>query len=135
MYYSFHIIEAMASFKKAAKLDERSAILHWAQALAYGPNINDYGYRASPEALAALSKAKEYASTATSFERALIDAMAVRYTADSADATRAQLNEAYTGMMKKVYEKFLNNADAMALYADAMMLQHPWDLWFVNGAK
>ena len=133
MYYSFHIIEAMASFKKAAKLDERSAILHWAQALAYGPNINDYGYRASPEALAALSKAKEYASTATSFERALIDAMAVRYTADSADATRAQLNEAYTGMMKKVYEKFLNNADAMALYADAMMLQHPWDLWFVNG--
>ena len=133
MYYSFHIIEAMASFKKAAKFDERSAILHWAQALAYGPNINDYGYRASPEALAALSKAKEFSSTASSFERELIDAMSVRYTADSADATRAQLNEAYTGMMKKVYEKFLNNADAMALYVDAMMLQHPWDLWLVDG--
>ena len=133
MYYSFHIIEAMASFKKAAKFDENSAIIYWAQALGYGPNINDYGYRASPEALAALSKAKELSSTATDFEKALIDAMAVRYTADSADATRAQLNEAYTGMMKKVSEKFSTNADAMALYADAMMLQHPWDLWFVNG--
>ncbi len=133
MYYSFHIIEAMASFKKAAKFDENAAVIYWAQALGYGPNINDYGYRASPEALAALNKAKELSSTATAFERALIDAMAVRYTADSADATRAQLNEAYTGMMKKVYEKFPTNADAMALYADAMMLQHPWDLWFVNG--
>ena len=133
MYYSFHIIEAMASFKKAAKFDENAAIIYWAQALGYGPNINDYGYRASPEALAALNKAKELSSTATAFERALIDAISVRYTADSADATRAQLNEAYTGMMKKVYESFSTNADAMALYADAMMLQHPWDLWFVNG--
>lgn len=133
MYYSFHIIEAMASFKKAAKFDENSAIIYWAQALGYGPNINDYGYRASPEALAALSKAKEFSSTATAFERALIDAISVRYTADSADATRAQLNQAYTDMMKKVYKKFPTNSDAMALYADAMMLQHPWDLWFVNG--
>ncbi|HET6766590.1 MAG TPA: hypothetical protein VFH08_04300 [Chitinophagaceae bacterium] len=133
MYYSFHIIEAMASFKKAARFDENAAILYWAQALGYGPNINDYGYRASPEALAALNKAKELSSTATDFEKELIGAMSVRYTADSADATRAQLNQAYTDMMKKVYEKFSTNADAMALYADAMMLQHPWDLWFVNG--
>src|SRR6188474_1079686 len=48
MYYSFHIIESMASFKKAARFDPSSAILYWAQALAYGPNINDVGYAASP---------------------------------------------------------------------------------------
>ena len=133
MYYSFHIIEAMASFKKAAKFDENSAILYWAQALSYGPNINDYGYRASPEALAALNKAKELSANATEFEKALIDATSVRYTADSADATRVKLNQDYTDRMKIVYEKFPSNADAMALYADAMMLQHPWDLWFTNG--
>ena len=34
MYYSFHIIEAMASFKKAAKFDKNSPMLYWAQALA-----------------------------------------------------------------------------------------------------
>jgi hypothetical protein len=36
-------------------------------------------------------------------------------------------------MMKEVYVKFPNNPDAQALYADAMMLQHPWDLWNVDG--
>src|ERR1041385_4212413 len=50
MYYCFHIIEAMASFKKAARFDPACAMIFWAQALAYGPNINDLGYRASPEA-------------------------------------------------------------------------------------
>ena len=25
------------------------------------------------------------------------------------------------------------SADVAALYADALMLQHPWDLWFTNG--
>ena len=133
MYYSFHIIEAMASFKKAARFDPSSAIIHWAQALAYGPNINDYGYRASPEALAAVSEAKSLAGTASPFEQALIGAITVRYTADSADATRTRLNQDYTDKMKAVYEKFPGNPDAQALYADAMMLQHPWDLWNADG--
>ncbi|MFN5135893.1 MAG: tetratricopeptide repeat protein [Chitinophagaceae bacterium] len=133
MYYGLHIIEAMASFKKAAKFDAECATIHWAQALVYGPNINDYGFRASPEALKALNKAKQFASTATAFEKELIDVMSVRYTADSADATRKQLNEAYTAKMKLVAAKFPGNAEALALYADAMMLEHPWDLWNVNG--
>src|SRR6188472_365125 len=30
MYYSFHIIEAMASFKKAARFDPNCAMLYWA---------------------------------------------------------------------------------------------------------
>lgn len=133
MYYSFHIIEAQASFKKAARFDPGSAVIHWAQALTYGPNINDYGYRASPEALAALNKSIELSSSATEFEKALIRAMSARYTADSADATRSRLNQDYTDKMKLVYQKFASNSDAMALYADAMMLQHPWDLWSVDG--
>ena len=133
MYYSFHIIEAMASFKKAAKFDANCAMLYWAQALGYGPNINDFGYRASPEALAALTKAKEFSSTANAFEKGLIDALSARYTADSTDATRASLNQEYTDQMKKVYEKFPGNPDAQALYADALMLQHPWDLWNADG--
>ncbi len=132
-YYGFHIIEAMASFKKAAKFDAGCAILYWAQALGYGPNINDFGYRASAEALAATNKANELAATASAFEKDLIAAMQVRYTADSADATRAALNQAYTNKMKAVYLKHAAIADAQVLYADAMMLQHPWDLWNTDG--
>lgn len=133
MYYSFHIIEAMASFKKAAKFDPACAMLYWAQALAYGPNINDLGYAASPEALQATKKAKEFSSSATAIEKALIDAMSVRYTADSADMNRKQLNEAYTAGMQSIHEKFPDHPDVAALYADAMMLEHPWDLWNIDG--
>ena len=133
MYYSFHIIEAMASFKKAAKFDSACAILYWAQALTYGPNINDLGYVASPAALQATQMATQLSGKANAMEKALINAMAVRYTADSADATRAKLNVQYTAMMKKVYDNFSHDADAQALYADAMMLEHPWDLWNIDG--
>ena len=133
MYYSFHIIEAMASFKKAAKFDPGCAMLYWAQALAYGPNINDLGYAASPEALEATKKAQELASTANDIEKVLINAMSFRYTADSADINREKLNENYTNLMRLTHQTFPNNADVAALYADAMMLQHPWDLWEVNG--
>lgn len=132
-YYSFHIIESMASFRKAIKFDGTSAMLYWGQALAFGPNINDYGYAASPEALNAVKKAKEFYSTASPLEKALIDAMSVRYTKDSADLNRKMLNERYTQEMKKVYEAFPREADAATLYADAMMLEHPWELWFPDG--
>jgi tetratricopeptide (TPR) repeat protein len=133
MYYCFHIIEAMASFKKAAKFDPNCPMLYWAQALAYGPNINDFGYRASPEALSSTKRAKELSSKAAQLEKELIDAMFVRYTADSADVTRAKLNQDYVDMMEKVYKNYPANPDAQALYADAMMLQHPWDLWNNHG--
>ena len=132
MYYSFHIIEAMASFKKAAKFDENSPMLHWAQALAYGPNINDYGYTASPEALSASGKALEVSARGTEKEMALIEAQRVRYSYDSS-LTRAMLNQLYVDKMKEAYEKYPGDADVATLYADAMMLQHPWDLWNING--
>lgn len=133
MYYSFHIIEAMASFKKAVRFDSSCAMLYWAQALAYGPNINDMGYVASPAALQATQMSSSLRSFAGNVEKELINAMTLRYTADSADATRAILNRKYTDAMKQVFLKFPAHADVQALYADAMMLEHPWDLWFVNG--
>ena len=132
MYYSFHIIEAMASFKKAAKFDPSSAMLYWAQALAYGPNINDLGYAASPEALAAIAKATEFLNGCTDKEKQLILAQQSRYAADST-ISRQSLNQSYTENMREIYAKFPNDADVAALYADAMMLEHPWDLWRKDG--
>jgi len=132
MYYSFHIIESMASFKKATKFDNRSAMLYWAQALAYGPNINDYGYTASYEAYLAAGRAIESCGNCTEKEEALIRAQRSRYTGDSTE-DRKELNQVYVNAMKEVYEKFPDDADVAVLYADAMMLQHPWDLWSIDG--
>jgi tetratricopeptide (TPR) repeat protein len=132
MYYGFHIIEAMASFKKAEKFDPNSAMIYWAKALAYGPNINDLGYAASPDALTAVNKAVELSGNATAIEKGLILAQAARYSADSTQ-TRTDLNQRYADRMQQLYEQFPASTDVAALYADALMLQHPWDLWFTNG--
>jgi len=132
MYYAFHIIEAMASFKKAELFDAGNAMIFWAQALAYGPNINDFAYAATPEAFAAAQKAVSLAAACTGKEKALIAAIAVRYSADST-ISRASLNQLYADKMKNAYSLFKEDADIAALYADALMLQHPWDYWKHNG--
>ncbi len=133
MYYGFHIIEAMASFRKAEKFDPLCAMIHWAKALAYGPNINDLGYVASPDALLESGRAAELSANNTPTEKILIAAQQIRYSADSTK-TREQLNQLYADKMKAAYEQFPASADVAALYADALMLQHPWDLWFTNGS-
>jgi tetratricopeptide (TPR) repeat protein len=132
MYYGFHIIEALASFKKAASFDPENPMVWWAQALAYGPNINDVGYAASPEALDASQKAAALSSKARAEEKLLIEAMVARYSADSTQS-REVLNQAYVDKLKLAYDKMPASADIAALYADALMLQHPWDLWNTNG--
>ncbi len=132
MYYAFHIIEAMASFKKAERFDDQNAMIYWAQALAYGPNINDFGYRDAPEAFAAAQKAQALEKNCTPKEKALIGAMVLRYS-DDTSKNRATLNQSYADAMKKAYDNFRQDADVSTLYADALMLQHPWDYWKHNG--
>ncbi len=128
MYYGFHIIEALASFDKATRFDAGFAMGYWGKALAYGPNINDLGYSASPEALAAIEKAMALNRNSTAVEKALIQAMQARYSADTTQA-RELLNRQYADVMKKVRKQFPKNADVAALYADALMIEHPWDLY------
>ena len=128
MYYGFHIIESLASFVKAIKFDSGFAMGYWGKALAYGPNINDLGYSASPEALTATQKAKELEASCAPVEKALIEAMQVRYSADTTQS-REHLNQLYADAMEQVSQQFSNSADAGALYADALMVQHPWDFY------
>lgn len=132
MYYSFHIIEAMASFKKAEQFDNSNPMIYWAQALAYGPNINDFAYAASMDAFAAAQKAATLSANCSAKEKALIKAMTVRYSTDST-VSRTYLNQLYTDEMQNCYTKFPVDADIAALYADAIMIQHPWEYWKHNG--
>ncbi|MEO8771573.1 MAG: hypothetical protein ABI402_15875 [Ferruginibacter sp.] len=133
MYYAFHIIESLGSFKKAATFDSTNAMIYWGQALAYGPNINDYAYAAAADAEVAAKKAKQFSTLSGDKEIALVNAMVVRYTGDST-MSREVLNENYSVAMQKVYNQFgKEDANISALYADARMLQHPWDYWKHNG--
>lgn len=127
LYYSFHIIEALASFEKAIYFDNDFAMGWWGKALALGPNINDMGYAASPAALTAIQNAQR-CKKCTPLEQSLVAAMAQRYSGDTAQS-REVLNRKYAAAMKQVYRTFPNSADAAALYADALMILHPWDLY------
>ncbi len=128
LYYGFHIIEALASFEKCLQFDPAFAMGYWGKALAYGPNINDVGYSASPEALEATRKAKAFSGSCSEVEKALIEAMQVRYSEDTLNSREA-LNQRYADAMHQVHTRFPDHADAAALYADALMIQHPWDLY------
>lgn len=131
-YYGFHIIESLASFKKAAKFDTENPMIWWAQALAYGPNINDVAYAVLPQTLEAVNKANSLLGKASPVEKELIRAMTVRYSTDST-LTREKLNNDYKQAMRSLYAQYPANTDVAALYVDAMMLEHPWELWNANG--
>ena len=128
MYYAFHIIESRASFDKATRFDPECAMAWWGKALAYGPNINDFGYQRPSEAYPSAAKANALKANASRVEKALIEAIAIRYVADSA-ADQGKLNALYRDAMKAVYTAYPNDENVSTLYADALMLMHPWDLY------
>lgn len=128
MYYAFHIIEARASFAKVTELDPTSAMGWWALALSFGPNINDFTYTAPPDALSAARKAESLSNFYTPKEKALIHAINTRYSEDTSKS-RENLNIAYAEAMKQAFKDLPQDADIAALYADALMLLHPWDLY------
>src|SRR5690606_12425108 len=106
LYYAFNHAEAMRSFREAQRLDPSCAMCGWGEALAWGPNINMAmdaasgvaAHKASQGALARRHHASER-------ERALIDALEVRYVAEP-PADRAHLDEAYANAMRDMVRRF-----------------------------
>lgn len=129
MYYAFHMIEAYASFSKANKLDTNCAMAWYGKALAMGPTINyANGFIPPKAALQAAIRSKVWARNCTPLEKALIDAMQERYSNDTTISVH-QLRVNYANAMQKVYVQYPRNADVLTLYADALLLLHPWDLY------
>lgn len=131
MYYAFHIIESRASFARVTELDPQCAMGWWGLALSFGPNINDFEYNAPEAALTAARKAESLSNVYTPKEKALIYSINTRYSEDTSKS-RETLNQAYAAAMKQAFKDVPNDADIAALYADALMLLHPWDLYDHN---
>ncbi len=132
--YGFNHDEAIRAFTAAAQADTACAMAHWGIAYANGPHINN---PAVPEARAqaaweALGKARAHAAQASASERALVEALGARY-AWPQPADRAPLEVAYAEAMRAVYAAHPKDADVVALYAEALMDLHPWDLWNHDG--
>jgi tetratricopeptide (TPR) repeat protein len=131
--YGFNHDEAERAFREAARLDPKCAICWWGVALVLGPNINlPIDPERNAKAVEALAKAKSNEKYASEVERALIDALIARYSPDPA-ADRSKLDEAYSGRMRVVYQKFPKDDDVATLYAESLMDLRPWKFWAPDG--
>lgn len=131
--YAFNHKEAERAFREAARLDPDCAMAYWGAALVLGPNINATMDQAeNAAAYAALQKALALASPASEKEQAFINALSRRY-AEIPPENRAALDEAYANAMREVAQKYPDDADAAALFAEAAMDLHPWKYWERDG--
>lgn len=133
--FAFNHAEAQRAFREAQRLDPACAMCAWGEALVLGPNIN---MPMLPEATApawdALQKALALAASAPERDRALIEALARRYSADP-KAERAPLDAAYADAMQAAAKRFPQEDTVQALFAEALMDTQPWDFWEAGGAR
>ena len=131
--YGFNHDGAIRSFQRAQQLDPDCAMCFWGEAYALGPNINaGMEPDAIGQALAAVRRAQALAGRATPKERALIEAIALRYS-DAPGANRAALDEAYEAAMRAAAARYPNDDDLQVLAAEAAMNRQPWDYWEADG--
>jgi tetratricopeptide (TPR) repeat protein len=133
--FAFNHDEAIRSFRHAATLDPACAMAHWGVAIASGPHYNkpDLPADRARQAWDSLRNARAKAATCPPADRALIEAQAARYADPTAESDRKQLDEAYSKAMRAVWEKFPDDGDIGALYAESMMDLRPWALWATDG--
>ncbi|MEO8895165.1 MAG: hypothetical protein ABI450_04730, partial [Rhizomicrobium sp.] len=127
--YGFNHAGAVHSFREAQRRDPGCALCWWGEALALGPNIN--APMQDPDraiALRALSRAVALRDKASPLERALIDALARRYSRDP-KADRAALDGAYADAMTDVARQFPDEDDVAVLAAEAIMDTTAWNYW------
>ncbi len=132
--FAFNHAEAQRAFREAQKIDPACALCYWGEALVLGPNINvPMMPEANAPALAALGEAVARAPAAPPRDRALIQALQARYSADP-NAQRPKLDAAYADAMAQVAKAYPEDT-ILALYAEAMMDTQPWDYWEAGGIR
>ncbi|MEO6849607.1 MAG: hypothetical protein ABI203_09935, partial [Mucilaginibacter sp.] len=82
-------------------------------------------------AFEAAVKSQQLSANCTALEKELIGAIQQRYSADTT-ITIKQLRINYANAMQLVYNKHKTDADVITLYADALLLLHPWDLYYYD---
>ncbi len=132
--YGFNHAEALRSLEAAAKLDPNCAMCHWGMAYVLGPNINAAMEAGSvPTAYEEMQRAIALKPNATQREKAYIDALSTRYSAEPVE-DRSALDLAYAEAMADLSSQYPDDTDAATLYAEALMDTMPWDYWREDGS-
>jgi tetratricopeptide (TPR) repeat protein len=119
--YAYNRQAAEHRFRAAAGADPNLAIAWWGVAMALGPNINIKMSEADGiKGAEAVTRAKAVASSASDLERALIDAVALRYPADVATQQK-DVAGPYAAAMRKIALRFPDDPDVEALYMESLL--------------
>jgi hypothetical protein len=127
LMYSFAPDEAVKSFREAQRRDSSCAMCFWGEAWSRGAYLNGpMDSAGAPAAYAAVQRARALAPTVPRpVDRALIEALAVRYAPTFSRAGRLPLDSAYASAMARVYAAFPADLDVGTLYAESLMLLEP----------
>jgi tetratricopeptide (TPR) repeat protein len=135
LIFAYQFEEAEQAFRQAARLDPSLAMAWWGIGLSLGPYINE---QPTPEktliAADALSRASQLlaASQASAAERDYVQALGTRY-ASTPNPDFDRLAAGYRDAMRGLVERYPDDVDARALFAEAIMDLHPWRLWRASG--
>jgi tetratricopeptide (TPR) repeat protein len=136
LYYGFNLHDARRSFEHASEIDSSAAMAEWGIALTLGPTYNGGVSVSLPNeqaGFAAIQKAKTLAArSATTTERAYIDALGSRFT-DAPQPDLIALEKNYVQAMHDVTQKYPDDPDAGTLYAESMMDLRPYQFWKPDG--
>ncbi len=143
--YAFNEVEAIRSFKAALAQDPDCALCAWGVAYQMGPNINDTDRHDLREALRYVDYAVQHSAGSSEHDRALIDALAVRYGTDrnarasaaiqadicgAVGAKRADpLDIVYADRMRQLVTRFPGDPDILTIYAEAALVATRDDWW------
>ena len=117
--YAFNRQASEAAFRAAAAADPKLGMAWWGVAMALGPNINiDMSEDDMLSAAQAAAKAKALEESASAQERALIDAVALRY---AAGGDQKKLAGPYARAMQAVARTYPDDPDVQALYLESML--------------
>lgn len=134
--FAYNHEEAIHCFERTLAADPSCALAHWGIAYAIGPNYNKPWEVFTPEEKApALDRAHRALAaglalgSATDAERALLQALALRYPRDPAIEDYQPFNDGFAAAMQPVYAAHVDDLDIAFVYAEALMNRTPWQLW------
>ena len=132
LIYAFNYNDAHRSFLRASEIDSTCAMALWGIALSRGSFINHRMSAAdlpSADSVVRLALARVTAP----HERALIEALAVRYAA-SRDLSMDEREARYSQQMELVAARYPDDLDVQTLYAESIMNLRPWKQWRRDGS-
>lgn len=132
MANAFNHLEAARSFREAARLDSTFAMAHWGIAYVLGPNYNTSGPLGEIEEIRnAVLKAKKYSADVSAWEKALVNAIAIKFPLNNTKTNA----EGYAEAMRNAYREFPDSDIIATLFAESVMNLHAWDLYEKKGGN